>query len=67
MSRVVVYVNGGRFELAPSHAAGDVLRQLSSPRGDRLKFTLSTGGSVSFGVTPGLAWAVEEIPGDSAV
>ena len=66
MSRVVVYINGGRFELAPSHAAVDVLRQLSSPRGDRLKFTLRNGGSVSFGVTPGLAWAVEELPDDSS-
>lgn len=66
MSRVVVYVNGGRFELASGYAANDVLRQLSSPRGDRLRFTLSNGGSVSFGVTPGLAWAVEELPDDSA-
>ena len=62
MSRVVVYVNGGRFELAPAYVADDVIRQVSSPRGDRVTFSLSSGGSVSFGVTPGLAWAVEEIP-----
>jgi hypothetical protein len=66
MSRVVVYLNGGRFELASGHAAEDVLRQLSSPRGDRLRFTLSHGGSVDFGITPGLAWAVEQLPDDSA-
>ena len=66
MSRVVVYVNGGRFELAPGYAGEDVIRQLSSPRGDLLKFALGSGGSVSFGVTPGLAWAVEDLPDDSA-
>lgn len=62
MSTVVVYVNGGRFELGRAYVAEDVVRQLSSPRGERLRFTLSSGGSVSFGVTPGLAWAVEEVP-----
>jgi hypothetical protein len=62
MSTVVVYVNGGRFELAPTYVADDVIRQLSSPRGERLRFMLSSGGSVSFGVTPGLAWAVEDVP-----
>ena len=62
MSTVVVYVNGGRFELAPTYAAEDVIRQLSSPRGERLRFTLGNGGSVTFGVTPGLAWAVEDVP-----
>ena len=67
MSRIVVYINGGRFELAPGYASNDVIRQLSSPRGDRVKFALSNGGSVSLGITPGLAWAVEELPDDSAV
>jgi hypothetical protein len=62
MSRVVLYVNGGRFELAPTYAGDEVIRQLSSPRGDRVTFSLSSGGSVSIGVTPGLAWAVEQIP-----
>ena len=66
MTRVVVYLNGGRFELAPGYVADEVIRQLSSPRGDRVKFMLHSGGSVSFGVTPGLAWAVEELPDDSA-
>jgi hypothetical protein len=62
MSSVVVYVNGGRFELAPTYAANDVIQQLSSPRGERLRFVLSNGGSLTFGVTPGLAWAVEDVP-----
>ena len=62
MSRVVVYVNGGRFELAPSYTADVVIRQLSSPASDRIKFALLSGGSVSLGVTPGLAWAVEDVP-----
>jgi hypothetical protein len=60
MSRVIVYVNGGRFELAPNYSPDDVIRQLSSPRGDLLRFDLRAGGAVSFGVTPGLAWAVED-------
>lgn len=60
MNPVIVYVNGGRFELDPSYSADEVIRQLSSPRGDLLRFRLGDGGSVTFGVTPGLAWAVED-------
>jgi hypothetical protein len=61
MRPVIVYVNGGRFELAPTYTADDVIRELSSPRGDLLRFDLRGGGAVSFGITPGLAWAVEEV------
>jgi hypothetical protein len=60
--RLVLYVNGGRFELADQYTAEALAMYLRSPTAVVMELDLAHGGRVSFGITPGLAWAVEEIP-----
>ncbi|KQZ85540.1 hypothetical protein ASD56_04265 [Microbacterium sp. Root166] len=62
MSTIALYVNGGRFELADHYTADDLGMYLRSPKAGFLELQLAHGGTVRFGITPGLAWAVEEIP-----
>jgi hypothetical protein len=45
MSRVALYVNRGRVELAENHTAETVVRYLSSPTGDLARFQLTYGGA----------------------
>jgi hypothetical protein len=59
---LVLYVNGGRFELADSYRADSLGKYLRSPTGGFLELDLAHGGKVTFGITPGLAWALEEVP-----
>ena len=60
--RLVLYVNGGRFELADKYTADSLGMYLRSPTATVLDLDLAHGGKVSFGITPGLAWALEEMP-----
>lgn len=57
-----LYVNGGRFAVADKYDADALVRMVSSPSGDTITLDLAHGGRVRFGITPGLAWAIEEIP-----
>jgi len=60
--RLVLYVNGGRFELADQYTADALALYLTSPTASSVDLDLAHGGMVRFGITPGLAWAVEEMP-----
>jgi hypothetical protein len=60
--RLVLYVNGGRFELAGKYTVESLAMYLRSPTATVLELDLAHGGKVSFGITPGLAWALEELP-----
>ena len=60
--RLVLYVNGGRFELADQYTAEALGMYLRSPTAGFVELELAHGGKVHFGITPGLAWAVEEMP-----
>jgi len=59
---VALYVNGGRFEVAEKYSADVLARMVSSPTSEMITLELAHGGSVRFGITPGLAWAVEQMP-----
>jgi len=59
---LVLYVNGGRFELADRYTGEALGMYLRSPTAAVLDLELAHGGKVSFGITPGLAWALEEMP-----
>jgi hypothetical protein len=61
MASVVLYVNGGRFELADTYSAESLAHRLSNPGATMMSLRLATGGQVRFGISPSLAWAVEEL------
>jgi hypothetical protein len=61
MTGVVLYVNGGRFELADTYSAETLAHRLANPGADMMSLRLATGGQLRFGISPSLSWAVEEL------
>ncbi|WP_106816366.1 hypothetical protein [Microbacterium timonense] len=61
MTDLALHVNGARFHLADKYSAEDLALFLSRPTGEIVTLDLADGGAVRFGVTTGLAWAVEEL------